>query len=33
MRVRLTALWNCVHVRVPWIRAGGTRIEALLQTL
>ena len=22
-RVRLTRLWSCVHVRVPWIRAGG----------
>jgi hypothetical protein len=32
-RVRLTSLWSCVHVRVPWIRAGGTYGETLLQTL
>jgi hypothetical protein len=31
--VRLTLLRSCAHVRVPWIGAGGTYIETLLQTL
>jgi hypothetical protein len=32
MRVRLTPR-SCVHVRVPWIKAGGTYRETLLQTV
>jgi hypothetical protein len=35
MKVRLVSLWSCVHVCVPWIRAGEdvqTRYKPVLQT-